>query len=55
MGDARQRRAERVFRIKLVGVLLMIVGFWVLIGLEVYRRRKGSEHGEVGEGVNEGV
>jgi hypothetical protein len=42
MGDEQRRRDARVIRTKIAGAMLVIIGFWVLVGLEVWRRQRGE-------------
>lgn len=42
MGDKQRRRDARAIRIKIAGAVLVIIGFWVLVGLEVWRRQRGE-------------
>jgi hypothetical protein len=42
MGDKQRRWDARAIRIKIAGAVLVIIGFWVLVGLEAWRRQRGE-------------
>lgn len=44
MVEGQIRRNERVFMIKIAGVIIVIITFWGLVGMEVWRRQRDEEY-----------
>jgi hypothetical protein len=44
MGEGQIRRDEQVFMIKIAGVIIVIIAFWGLVGMEVWRRERDKEY-----------
>jgi hypothetical protein len=49
MGEEQRKKNERVFRIKIVVVVvLIIIGFWGVVGTGVWRRQRDNEYKGIG-------